>query len=298
MVFSAVALFGIGWPFTKYVLHWIPPLPFLALEVSASALGAIVFAFIVRATWPNRKGMLAYAGLGLLSPGINYAFAIGGLSLTSASAASLISATEPLAILLLAIVVLRERIGLWQAWLVALAFLGMVLVEDPFSPGGHTSLVGTTIVAIGVMFSALFVVLQRRAPDADPFAGAAIQQIVGACFLIAASFIVHGTHTISLVSALPTIPFVATIAAGVLLDFAPFLLLILASTRYSGASSGMAFTLMPVIGVSLSVLTLGERPSVLQLIGGVTIIVALVLFERLAEAIPPEQIRRPGQFVA
>jgi drug/metabolite transporter (DMT)-like permease len=223
-----------------------------------------------------RQGF-TFAFLGVLSPGINYALAVGGLSRTSASAAALISAVDPIAVVLLSLAFLRERLDLRGALLVAVSFAGLVLVADPFA--GNASVTwGSVMVALGVLAAALYVVLLQRVEDVDPVAAVAVQFVAGAITLVAIALIANGSGTLSALARLPAPYLVATIAAGPLLDYLPFLLLTYASKHLSGTTVGVAFNLSPLWAVAIATVFLSERLDVAQVAGGVLVLVSTFAF--------------------
>jgi drug/metabolite transporter (DMT)-like permease len=276
---ASVILFSTGWPFTKAALAFIEPFSFLAFEMSAAAIVATAVALRYGARQWNLKALFAFAALGVLSPGVNFALAIAGLNFTTASAASLIASVEPVVIVILAVALLGERLTPRAVALVLLANVGLLLIANPFA-GLSQVTIGSAMVMLGVSAAAIYSVVLRFMPKLDDLTAVAAQMTGGAIALIAFSFFVNGAKTISSVAALPPVLLIATLLAGPLLDYAPYLLFTYASRFLSGATTGMAFNLAPLWAVVTSVLFLAERPSGIQIAGGAVVVAATVAYQR------------------
>ena len=133
----AATCWGVGTVVSKAALVEFPPLTLLAVQLGASL---VVLAVLLRrqhtavlTDLPTRLGRL-----GLLNPGLAYALSLVGLVTISASLSVLLWALEPLLIIALAAVVLRERVtpGFVALSLVAVAGMGLLL-WDPGATGGQ-----------------------------------------------------------------------------------------------------------------------------------------------------------------
>src|SRR5262250_456684 len=94
----ASALWGIATVISKALLASVPPITFLVIQLvpSVCALWLLVLA---RGLGPLRQQpVLAVAMLGLLNPGLSYTLSMLGLRMTTASAATLLWAAEPVLI--------------------------------------------------------------------------------------------------------------------------------------------------------------------------------------------------------
>jgi drug/metabolite transporter (DMT)-like permease len=117
----AAACWGIGAVITKSVLASIPPITLLLIQLafSVSLLWTVVLVKRRRLlgkktlpsknTLPSKKRLLGIGLLGVMNPGISYTFSLFGLSMTTASMSTLLWATEPILIIGLAWVILREK---------------------------------------------------------------------------------------------------------------------------------------------------------------------------------------------
>ena len=161
MLVAAAACWGCGTVLSKQVLdRGVPPLTLLAIELAASCLLLLFAARLLRVTWTWSPTIAKLAALGVLNPGLAYALGLFGLMTISASMAVLLWATEPVAIMVLAVLVLREKIA--RATLVGLtaAIIGVLLVV--YQPGAVGIAGGVTLTLAAVAACALYTVLTRR----------------------------------------------------------------------------------------------------------------------------------------
>jgi drug/metabolite transporter (DMT)-like permease len=167
---------------SKGVLDHMPPLSLVTVQLAASVcvlwLAVLALRWRVRLDRPTRKASLS----GLLEPGLSYTFGIVGLALTTASNSALIGAAEPIFILLLAWLVLKERVGAPMLMLATMAMVGILLVMAPDAGGfpGGGSFLGDVLVLIGTLFAAFYVIATRRLVlSIDPLPLSALQHSVG-----------------------------------------------------------------------------------------------------------------------
>lgn len=161
LVVAATACWGIGTVLSKQVLdRGVAPLTLLVIELAASTLllglGALVLG--ARPTWSPELGRLAL--LGVLNPGAAYALGLLGLASITASLSVLLWATDPVLIMLLAVLVLRERVAATTMIGVAVALAGVALVL--YRPGASGDATGIGLTTAAVSACAVYAVLTRR----------------------------------------------------------------------------------------------------------------------------------------
>ena len=171
----AATCWGVGTVISKAALDEFAPLTLLAVQLGSSL---IVLALLLRlqgspllAGAPTRLGRL-----GLLNPGLAYALSLLGLATITASLSVLLWALEPLLIMALAGIFLRERITSTFVALSFVAVAGMVVVLwDPGATSGEW--IGLALTVAGVVCCAVYSVLTRRfIPDAQETGQVAFSQ--------------------------------------------------------------------------------------------------------------------------
>ncbi|MDN5854445.1 MAG: EamA family transporter, partial [Actinomycetia bacterium] len=125
----------------------VAPLTLLVIELAASSL-LLLFTLVLvrqRVTWS--PAMTRLSALGVLNPGLAYALGLLGLVSISASLSVLLWATEPVLIMLLAVLILRERIAPATVVAVAIALIGIVLtVAAVAACAGYTVLTRSLVL--------------------------------------------------------------------------------------------------------------------------------------------------------
>ncbi len=142
----------------------IPPLFYAALRVSIMAL--ILLPFLRWHTGQMRAVLMGGLGFGAL----NYAFMFPAMKLTTASAAAVtIELYMPFSIIL-SVLILGERIGIWRVGGAALAFVGVVLIGlgAPPEVASKGFTLGIALIACGAMAEAVGAISVKSVKSISP----------------------------------------------------------------------------------------------------------------------------------
>ncbi len=280
----SAACWGSATVMSKGLLAVLPPLTLLVVQLLASIAFLWIAVFClrlrVRLDRPARRASLS----GLLEPGLSYCVGIAGLALTTASNASLIGTTEPLFILLLAWLLLRERIGGGVVGLALLAGLGLglVVLPDIRNGGGEGSSLGDALVVLGTLFAALYVIATRKlVMTLDPLPLSALQQSVGLLWTLGVLALALALGAVNL--GLRDIPLEVLLFAafsGIVQYALAFWFYLFALRRLPASVAAFYLTLIPVFGVGAAYLFLGETLTGVQWLGAVLIVVSVTLISR------------------
>jgi drug/metabolite transporter (DMT)-like permease len=294
----AAACWGAATVITKHVLANIPPLTLLVLQltISVSFLWLIVFAQRLRL--PQRRDIVRIGGIGILNPGLAYTFGLLGLTRTTASMSTLLWAAEPILILVLAWLILCERLTRTLIACSLLAITGVMLVARIDVGADQTNmLLGNGLILIGVACCALFTVLTRRmVTDLDPLLIVVLQQTLALVWALAiwplewAPGADLGLTTIS-----PAMWGWAALS-GVLYYALAFWCYIIGLKQLPASMVSLFLNLIPIFGVGGAYLFLGERLTAVQWIGGTLILLAVVMVLRRqrGEATPVPAVSPTG----
>jgi probable blue pigment (indigoidine) exporter len=234
----------------------------------------------LRITWTPELRRLA--ALGVLNPGLAYALGLLGLASISASMSVLIWATEPVLIVLLAAIVLREHVSPGMQAALATAVLGVLLVVYEAGAGGAVS--GTVLTSAAVGACAIYTVAARRLlVDDASLVVAAVQQataLVFAVLLLAGAEIVR-PHDDSFASVTATTWMWAALS-GLLYYGVAFWLYLSGLSKVSASVAGSFIPLTPVFGVA-GALVIGEQLSGRQWVGA-AVVVSAVTFIAVTQA--------------
>lgn len=164
---GAMALVGANIPVAKAAIPFIPVFIFSLIRygVSVAVLAPFIasepggrFRDLSRADW-------GYVTLQALCGGLLYmVFMLYGLQYTSAMTAGIITSTVPIAVALLALILLGEKFGPLTGAALVLAMLGILVVNtaSPQQDVAPWPLLGNSLVGAAVIAESLFVIFARK----------------------------------------------------------------------------------------------------------------------------------------
>jgi drug/metabolite transporter (DMT)-like permease len=278
----AAACWGMGTVISKRAVAEIPPLVLLAVQLGASL---VVLSVLMRwrgLPFRGQAGAPLLARLGILNPGLAYALSLLGLVSISASLSVLIWAFEPLMILVLAALVLRERIGPALIGLSVVAIAGMVLVVYNPASGGQWPGVVLTIAGVGCC--AIYTVVARRwigtsDSTAQVVAAQEAYALGFAVVLIVGMSLLGGG--LGLTTATP-IAWLSAIGSGILYYAAAYWFYLNGLRGVPASFAAVSFYLIPIFGLAGSFVLLGERLEITQWAGVAVVLVAVLRISIMA----------------
>jgi len=284
LITASAGCWGLGTVMSKSVLATVPPLSVLTVQLATS----IVVLWLLAVLQGHVARLQQYSWLtwfrlgvpGVFEPGLSYGFGLIGLSLSSASEAALISATEPVFVLGLAWLMLRELISLRLLMLSALAMIGVMLTVSSEAASDSQALLGNLWILIGTFCAAFYVILSHRAvANHPPLILSALQQTIGLGCVVLFSWVFGVEFQFS-----PTIPMQIWLMAALsgIVQYALAFWLYLSAIRLLPVSIAAQFlSLTPVFGVGGAYLFLGERLTFAQGMGMAITIAAVSQISRL-----------------
>jgi O-acetylserine/cysteine efflux transporter len=265
---------------TKFALGGFAPLPLLSVELLA-ATAVLWAALLIRGYRPPGSWWLPLM-LGLLEPALAYLGDTVGLSTTSAVSGGEIDGLESALVVLLAAVLLRERMTR-PVVLSVLAGLAGLIVLAGFGGAGGGSATGDLFVAGGVLSASLYTVVAKRFDDGSDALSLTTWQFTAATVVsLAVTVLRGGAASPSLLLTVPPRFWIAAALTGIggfALSFLVF------NSVIGGVDAGwaaVALNLIPVFGVAGAVTFLGEGVTGSEGIGAV-LVGASVLYFTVAE---------------
>ena len=265
---------------TKVGVTHSPPLTLLATRFLAAALVMTLLAVIFRLPLP--KGRSAWGRLavfGLLNSGIYLGCNYEALRYLSAGMGSIISATNPLLLTLVAPFVLRERLTWWKILGLILGFGGVLFVmgarlssnSQLDTPGGMlVSFLGTACLVGATLF------YKRYPPREHAFVVNAVQLgAAGLALIVPALLFEHPEQVhidMPLVESFLYLVLVISIGASLIWFW------LLKQGEASVVSS--YYFLTPIMGLALAALLLGEPFGLREAIGLVAVAAGIALINR------------------
>jgi len=274
MLIGAAACWGVGTVISKHTLNGIEPFTLLTAQLLTSTAFLFTVILIQRVQMAWTPEMRRLAALGVLNPGIAYALGLLGLTYIMASMSVLLWATEPVLILVLAFVLLRERISVGLGVALGVAVLGVLLVV--YEGGATGTLVGVSLTVAAVAACALYTVIARYLlVDDASIAVAGVQQ---AAALVFASVLFAATELLTsgsgLITSVSATTWLWAALSGLLYYGLAFWLYLGGLAAVSASFAGSFITLVPVFGVTAA-LFIGEQLSTRQWLGATIVLGAL-----------------------
>jgi len=276
----ATVCWGFGTVMAKRALQEASPLTLNAMMLVASVALLWGLVRVQRVRMRLGSGIFQIALFGLLSPGINLTFGVIGLSLISASLASLIQAAQPALIIGLAWLLLREPPTRSLLALLAVAVVGVLLIVGmDFSVGG--SLLGSLLAIAAVICGSIPLVLSRRfVVSLDPLLLVAVQQTVGLGWALTVMLIEWGWNRTASPAVISLTAWGWAAATGVTF-FALGYWLYFSGLKAVRANIAAPFlSLIPIFGVGGGYVFLGERLVAVQWVGAILILLAVTGISR------------------
>jgi drug/metabolite transporter (DMT)-like permease len=265
---------------TKVGVTHSPPLTLLAVRFLVAALVMALFALLFRVSWP--RGRAAWGRLaifGLLNSGLYLGCNYEALRYLSAGMASIIAATNPLLLTLVAPFVLRERLTWQKVMGLILGFGGVLFVMRARlssngqldTPGGMlVSFIGTACLVGATLF------YKRFPPREHAFVVNAVQLgAAGLVLLVPAFLFEHPEQAhidMPLVESFLYLVLVISVGASLIWFW------LLKQGEASVVSS--YYFLTPIMGLALAALLLGEPFGLRDAIGLVAVALGIALINR------------------
>ncbi|HEY1044543.1 MAG TPA: DMT family transporter [Telluria sp.] len=270
----------------RTLAHEMPAMVAAAARFAVAAALLLLLAWRMEGGLPrlSRSQMLATAALGLTGIFLYNLCFFGALGHIPAGRAALFVALNPIVTALAAAVILRERLTSRKWAGIALAFIGATIVITRGDPGGAVhdisqSLgVGELLMLGGVVSWAAYTLIGRRAlTNLSPIAATTYAAIWGLLFL---SFGAAGQIGDVEWAALPATAYASIVylgAFGTVIGFVWYY----EGVKAIGPSRASVFNnLVPVFGVVLAALLLGEAILVSMVVGGLLVVAGVTLTNR------------------
>ena len=260
---------------------------FVTINVGRFVLASLILLAISRgrlASVRHIRGRLLLAGgsgVGLMA--VLMAF---GVDRATPTLASLVMALESPGIAVAAAFVARDRPTRAAVLSLMIGFAGSAIASGALTqpPGEVPFLAVAALLAAVVSFSIYAATIRRTAPGADPLAVATVVQIGAAMF--AAPLLLLDVFDHGIVRNTPdaaAVISVVIIGAGSALGY---WLMSSVLARASASRFAVSMYLLPVVGVTVAWIALGDAPYARHLVGGALILGAVWVSERAASRVP------------
>lgn len=276
LVFVAF-VWGVNFSIVKFGTTLVSPLAYNGVRI---ALAAVILAIIValgRAPLPPRSTIIALLGLGVLGNGVYQFLFVEGIAHTRASDAALVVAASPAFIAMIGRAKGVERISTRGAFGIALSMSGIALVVFGTSRGaeGRASLFGDALVLAGSLAWAIYTVLLKPHTHRVPGMQLSAFTMLGgalALLVVASPSIVQAPW-----ASMPVIGWASIVFSGMLALVVAYYFWYRAVRIIGPTRTAMYSNLQPLFAVAMAWAMLGERPTIWQGVGAITIMTGLLL---------------------
>jgi drug/metabolite transporter (DMT)-like permease len=268
-------LWGLNWPMMKLTLREVSPLTFRALTMTGGTL--ILWAFF---RWRGTSFSITRADAARLAwlalPNIIgwHLCSIIGLSQLPAGRASILAFTMPVWTVLLTVLLFGERMTArsWLSVVAGIAAVGLLAANELDALSGRP--IGVLWLQAAALSWALGTVLMRRSALALPTEAVTVWMMVyGSCFFCAVAWLVEPMPDWRQWHA----PTWWSLAYGVILNFG-YAQIIWFGLARSLPAQASAFSIMavPVVGIAMSTVIVGEIPRATDWLAALFIAVAII----------------------
>lgn len=223
---------------------------------------------------------LGAGGLGLF--GATFCQNIGQLYTTTA-AASLISTLEPVMVVVLSVIVLKERLSTSMLTGIIIALAGVLLIVsngdlDIFSKMEIAELKGNILLALSMAFYGFYTVFSKLlVAKSEPMRAVAFASIAGTVFLLISALSMESLPDFAAYS-------LKTYLALFYMAFFPTCLALFLCNKLlvevDASKISIILFLMPIYGVLLGIIFLGESISGIAIAGGCITLLGTYLMEK------------------
>jgi drug/metabolite transporter (DMT)-like permease len=279
-------VWGSSFAVTKASLAQVPPITFAFIRFSIATLTLLAMAALQR----RRAGAAArpapawgpVALIGLTGVTLYYVTSNLALYYATASQGALVQSAIPAATALLAAVALKERLQPRQWAGIGLSVAGVLLVvaaapqaaSAPSTGQGRSPLLGAALMFGAVVVWAIYTVLAKRLAQSDPYLVTAYSALLGTLFLAPIALLeLHGQPW----PAIGPADWLRLLYLGTLSSAVGYFLYNWSLAHLNAGQTANFVNLMPIAGVVIAVVFLGEQVMPLQIAGGAVVLVGVWL---------------------
>jgi drug/metabolite transporter (DMT)-like permease len=264
---------GVSTTLSAFALRQIDPTDLLAIELVSG--GLVIFAVALRSVRRDLAGAhrfatpdwRAFALLGLCEPGLTYLLANEGLRRDSAATAALLFATEAIIVVPLAGIFLAERVSPGVFWAIGVGLLGALAIAGG-AHAGRDTLTGHLLILGSSAAAAAYALLARHSTHRAPALVVTSYQLLAAAAIAVPYAIASHAVASGGAPAADLSHWAAAIAAGLAGVALPFLLYNWAIVEIRATVAAGVLNLVPLVGFLTAVIFLGDRPTLVEMMGG------------------------------
>lgn len=283
-VFAAVLFWGLSFIGTKVALGSFTVVTLIFLRCGLASIFFILLLLYKKMYRFTRREHLNLFALALVQPVLYLLFENYGIKNTGAATSSLIIATIPIAVMILAVPTLKEKITPHQAVGICLSFFGILLLVwgDASFQGEGGSFLGLFCLIMAVICGAVYNILVRALSGSIPVAAVTGYQFIYGTLLLL-PFMYFQLPAIKL-DAITAEAVAAVLFLAVFATIVGFLSFNYALSQIPASQASVFLNAVPAVTVIGAWLYLKETITLMQISGGIIIVLALYLANKTGHA--------------
>ena len=282
LLLLVILLWGANWPVMKVGLSHIPPLWFAVVRMAMGAVTLFaVLALSGRLALPTRQDLPLLLSVGLLQMGGFLALVNFGLLHVDAGRSAILAYTTPLWVVPGAVLLLGERITRLKLLGLLLGLVGVAVMFNPFGfdwTRAEVVLGNGLLMLAAIIWAAAILHIRGHAWRLSPLQLAPWQMLVAIPPLLGLALWVEGDASIRWSGEL----LLVLIYNGPIASAFCFWAAVTVTRALPAITTSLGFLGVPVVGVAISALSLGEAVTV-TLLAGFGLILAGLLLVNLAD---------------
>jgi len=248
------------------------PITVLVLRFGIASVVMTVIMIVRREPFPHGRMLLGLVLMGAVGyAGVSLAY-FTALTMASAGLVALLLYLYPALVAILSVVFLKERLGLVKLGALFLALAGTALTVG-LTRGA--SALGIILGAVAALLYAIYILVGSRIVHQAGSIVSSTVVMISAATVYAGIVVIHGP-------AFPqnVVGWTAVVAIALLSTVLAFVTFFAGLKQVGPITASTLSTWEPVVTVVLATVVLGERMGMLQLLGGVLILLAAVMLVR------------------
>ncbi len=284
---SAMIAWGSVYPVSKYLMSDLSAmtLGFLRYFVAIISLTPFFIPEIIKnGKKININMIILLIAAGLAGTAVFGFFLYTGVARSTASNGSILINTQPIFASLLAPLLIKERIRGSQIAGIIIGFAGMLLVvtggKFDFSPESNNYIAGNTLLVLGAISMALYgIIIKKPVREIGGILTTWLSMAFGTLLLFITSLFVVNNFFYEL-SSIKGRDILLILYLGSIATAAAYMLFSLSLKEYDVVTSTAYKFLIPVSGVSLSIIFLEERPAIAVYAGILIVVFSVFLIQK------------------
>jgi len=274
LIFTITTLWGYAWVVMKQSLDYMGPFTFNAFRFGIGALTSLLFVWLLKVGLPPKKYWKHLAVIGILQISVVYLFIMLAIRFVDAGKSSVLLYSMPMWGSLLAAKFLGERLNISKTMGLGMGMIGLltILGWDIWAGQSFEVIFGEKLIVIAAIIWAISNTYYRKFVSELPQVQvSAFQMSVGAIILILAAFMMESGNPIILNAT--SIYYI--LFSGVFASAVCFLIWFMIMSIVDMVTATISTLLVPIFGLFLSNLILGEQMTTSVVIGSLLIIVGI-----------------------